>query len=273
MPTTSRGSSDRAPSSSPRLPAGGRGRAPGCCDVEQRRRDGRPLDRRVPPARRSRADRLPPRPRRAARGGRAAAVPSTATRSTTLPSPTRSASGCPRHLDADRPDDRKVSSMPLAVTRRRRRWDHLVRARTSSSATSPAPTPRPALPRLAGRPRARRGGGGQRGVRVRDMTDGSEHDVRGTRRRRRRDALRSPQLLWASGVRPRAWVGGSTTSRRRCTPSGCATSTPRRTPPRTPRQEPRITAQSGVNWVPFTDERPLPRPGHAARRLAGPARG
>ena len=53
--------------------------------VEQRRRDGRALDLRVPPPRRERAHRLPARPRRAARRGRAPARGRRRTPSTDAP--------------------------------------------------------------------------------------------------------------------------------------------------------------------------------------------
>ncbi len=73
------------------------------------------------------------------------------------------------------------------------------------------------------------------GVVVLDRTDGTEHTVRARFVVVAADAFRTPQVLFASGVRPRPRSGGtSTTSRRSCSRSGCATSTcaTRTTPPR-----------------------------------------
>lgn len=97
---------------------------------------------------------------------------------------------------------------------------------------------------------------GARGVRVRSMIDDSEHDVAARFVVVAGDALRTPQLLWASGIRPRAlgcWLNDQPQTvyavRLRdvdVEDAGIGSE-----------DAPQITGQSGVNWVPFTDDEPF----------------
>ncbi|WP_431873819.1 GMC oxidoreductase [Amycolatopsis sacchari] len=91
------------------------------------------------------------------------------------------------------------------------------------------------------------------GVLVRDLRDGGEHEVRARRVVVAADALRTPQLLWASGVRPPA-LGRYLNDQpqvvfavrlRDVGPAGTD-----------PRGRSKIVRQSGVSWVPFTDTEP-----------------
>jgi choline dehydrogenase-like flavoprotein len=95
------------------------------------------------------------------------------------------------------------------------------------------------------------------GLRVVDTTDGTEHDVEAAEVVVAADALRTPQLLWASGVRPVA-LGRYLNDQsqvihavrlRDVEASGVADVDPRgRTT---------VVRQSGVSWVPFTDAEPF----------------
>ena len=158
-------------------------------------------------------------------------------------------------LDADRADDRRVSSMPLAVTRAEDggiTWSgaDVVFGDVTRANSGFTLYPDSLVVRVHVEDE------GASGVRVRDMTDGSEHDVRARFVVVACDALRSPQLLWASGVRPRAlgrWLNDQPQTvyavRLRDVEAEDAAEGSE--------EEPRITAQSGVNWVPFTDDEPF----------------
>ncbi|OXM72688.1 GMC oxidoreductase [Amycolatopsis sp. KNN50.9b] len=92
------------------------------------------------------------------------------------------------------------------------------------------------------------------GVLVRDLRDGGEHEVRAARVVVAADALRTPQLLWASGVRPPA-LGRYLNDQPqvvfavRLRDAGSLETDPR--------GRSRIVRQSGVSWVPFTDAEPF----------------
>lgn len=106
-------------------------------------------------------------------------------------------------LDGDRPEGRRVQSMPLAV---RRHDDGRV---TWSGADVVYGEATRGNPRHHLFPEALVAcvlveDGKAVGVRIRDLRDGSEHQVRAERVVVAADALRTPQLLWASGVRPTA---------------------------------------------------------------------
>ena len=70
------------------------------------------------------------------------------------------------------------------------------------------------------------------------------------------DALRTPQVLWASGVRPHA-LGRYLNDQAQIVFAAriCATSSRRRGPARGRRRG--LSEQSGVSWVPFTDDMPF----------------
>jgi pyranose oxidase len=95
------------------------------------------------------------------------------------------------------------------------------------------------------------------GVRVRDRQDGTEHEVRARYVVVAADALRTPQLLWASGVRPAA-LGRYLNDQPQvvfavrlrdivATPEAA----------HDPRGDSVIVEQSGVTWVPYTDQQPF----------------
>jgi choline dehydrogenase-like flavoprotein len=91
------------------------------------------------------------------------------------------------------------------------------------------------------------------GVVVRDLRTGEEHVVAARFVVVAADALRTPQLLWASGIRPRAlgrYLNDQTqvvhaARLRDVTPVGDAAA------------EGTLAEQSGVSWIPFTDEVPF----------------
>jgi len=100
-------------------------------------------------------------------------------------------------------------------------------------------------------------GGRASGVRVRDLRTGEEHEVRARAVVVAADALRTPQLLWASGIRPEAlgrYLNDQTqvvfASRIRDVEpdEGAEESAP---------AEGGLSEQSGVSWVPYTDEQPF----------------
>jgi pyranose oxidase len=95
------------------------------------------------------------------------------------------------------------------------------------------------------------------GVRVRDLQTGDEHVVRARFVVVAADALRTPQLLWASGVRPAAL--GRYLNDQPQTVFAVRLRDVRHAPEEQvdPRDEPEIVPQSGVSWVPFTDAEPF----------------
>jgi choline dehydrogenase-like flavoprotein len=95
------------------------------------------------------------------------------------------------------------------------------------------------------------------GVAVRDLTAGTEYEIDARRVVVAADALRTPQLLWASDVRPAAlgrYLNDQPQSvfavRLRDVEIAPEDTTD-------PRDEPGIVPQSGVSWVPFTDAEPF----------------
>ncbi len=98
-------------------------------------------------------------------------------------------------------------------------------------------------------------GGRAVGVRVRDRRTGDEHDVRARFVVVAADALRTPQVLWASGIRPDA-LGRTLNDQ-----SQVVFAT--RLRDIDPADVPHVAASgtlseySGVSWVPFTDEVPF----------------
>ena len=95
------------------------------------------------------------------------------------------------------------------------------------------------------------------GVQVRDLTDGTEHAVRASHVVVAADALRTPQLLWASGIRPPALGRYLNDQPQTVFAVRLRDVTPLPEAATDPRDQPEIVPQSGVSWVPFTDEQPF----------------
>jgi choline dehydrogenase-like flavoprotein len=99
--------------------------------------------------------------------------------------------------------------------------------------------------------------GRARGVVVVDTTDGSEHEVAAREVVVAADALRSPQLLWASGIRPEA-LGRYLNDQAQVIHAvrlRDVGADPRAAVD--PRGRTEVVRQSGVSWVPFTDAEPF----------------
>jgi choline dehydrogenase-like flavoprotein len=159
-------------------------------------------------------------------------------------------------IDQDRAEDRRVGSMPLAVVRHddgRVTWSgadvvfgDVTRANPHFALLAEALVTRVLVDdhQVAG-------------VHVRDLRDGTEHAVSARFVVVAADALRTPQLLWASGVRPRA-LGRYLNDQPQTVFAvrlRDVTSVPDIA--RDPHDEAYIVPQSGVSWVPFTDEQPF----------------
>lgn len=156
-------------------------------------------------------------------------------------------------LDEGRAEDRRVQPMPLAVHRRADGelvWSGADVVFGDATRSNPNAT----LFDESLVTRVLVDGGSVRGVRVRDQRTGHEQDVTARFVVVAADALRSPQLLFASKVRAEALgrylndqpqiVYATVLSGVDEVPSGSAGDTS-------------ITAQSGVSWVPFTDAHPF----------------
>jgi choline dehydrogenase-like flavoprotein len=95
------------------------------------------------------------------------------------------------------------------------------------------------------------------GVRVRDRRDGGEHVVRARFVVVAADALRTPQLLWASGVRPRALGRYLNDQPQVVFAVRLRDIAPAPEAAHDPRGDSVIVEQSGVSWVPYTDAEPF----------------
>ena len=159
-------------------------------------------------------------------------------------------------FDPGRPEERRVRPMPLAVHRRpdgKLQWSgpdvvfgEVTRGNPNFSLFADAPVRRVLVE-----------GGRAVGVVVRDRTDGTQREVRARFVVVAADALRTPQLLFASGVRPRA-LGRYLNDQPQMVFAvrlRDVTHTP--TEQHDPRGDSAITEQSGVSWVPYTDEDPF----------------
>ncbi|WP_221584664.1 GMC oxidoreductase [Microbacterium sp. G2-8] len=155
-------------------------------------------------------------------------------------------------VDDGRPSDRRVQRMPLAVHRRddgRLAWSgsdvvlgDITRANPRFSLVDDSLVTRILL-----------ANGAASGVEVRDRRSGETHEITARHVVVAADALRSPQVLWASGIRPAAlgrYLNDQTqivfASRLRDVAGGSA-----------PRGDGALSETSGVSWVPFTDELPF----------------
>lgn len=157
-------------------------------------------------------------------------------------------------LDTGRPENRRVQPMPLAVRRHadgRVTWSGADVVFGEATRNNPRHTLFPEA--LVTRVLVERGRAS--GVLVRDLRDGgSEHQVRAHRVVVAADALRTPQLLWASAVRPNA-LG------RYLNDQPQIVFAVRLRDAHAPLAEPAagqsIARHSGVSWVPFTDTEPF----------------
>lgn len=159
-------------------------------------------------------------------------------------------------FDAERSDNRRVQPMPLAVQRHNDgtiTWSgsdvifgEATRTNPNCTLTSEALVTRV----LVADSRVY-------GVLVRDMRTGDVHEVSAQRVVVAGDALRTPQLLWASGIRPEA-LGRYLNDQPQTiyavrlrdvspTPNTAIDSNRSST----------IVPQSGVSWVPYTDDMPF----------------
>ncbi|WP_435582266.1 GMC oxidoreductase [Amycolatopsis thermoflava] len=156
-------------------------------------------------------------------------------------------------LDAGRPDDRRVQPMPLAV--RRTADGRLVWSGSDvvfGEVTRTNPNFGLFDESVATRVLLR--DGAVRGVTVRDLQTGAEHEVAASSVVVAADSLRTPQLLHASGVRLPA-LGRYLNDQPQV-----VLAVRLRDVPAAPEADPAdggITAQSGVSWVPFTDDHPF----------------
>lgn len=159
-------------------------------------------------------------------------------------------------FDDSRPTGRKVQPMPLAVQTHgdgRVTWsgsDVVYGDATRSN-------PRHSLFPEAQVRVLRLEDGSVSGVVVRDLQDDAEHYVAAGQVVVAADAVRTPQLLWASGIRPRA-LGRYLNDQSqvifaaRLRDVGAGRGEQGAEP-----GKPSIARQSGVSWVPFTDAEPF----------------
>ncbi|MDQ1052172.1 choline dehydrogenase-like flavoprotein [Arthrobacter sp. SORGH_AS 212] len=157
-------------------------------------------------------------------------------------------------LDDGRAPDRRVQPMPLAVRRTddgRFIWsgaDVVFGDETRNN-------PRARLFDESVVVRVLTDGDEVSGVRVRDDKSGDEHEIAARYVVVAADALRGPQLLFASGIRPEAlgrYLNDQPQIVHAVRLTGVVDDVPAASSSDTT-----ITAQSGVSWVPFTDEQPF----------------
>lgn len=156
-------------------------------------------------------------------------------------------------LDGDRAPDRRVQPMPLAV----RRTDAGRLVWSGADVVFGDETRNNPQARLFDESvvvRVLTDGGAASGVRVRDDRSGEEHDVAARYVVVAADALRSPQLLFASGIRPNA-LGRYLNDQPQIVYAVRLTDVD--DVPTASSQDTAITAQSGVSWVPYTNEHPF----------------
>jgi pyranose oxidase len=159
-------------------------------------------------------------------------------------------------FDDSRPSGRKVQSMPLAVQTHedgRVTW-------SGSDVVYGEPTrsnPRHVLFPQAQVRMLQVEAGRVSGVVVRDLQDGTEHHVAAGHVVVAADAVRTPQLLWASDIRPRA-LGRYLNDQSQVIFAARLRNVVAADPAEgNVSGKPRIARQSGVSWVPFTDAEPF----------------
>ncbi|MFJ9180632.1 GMC oxidoreductase [Streptomyces sp. NPDC102360] len=166
-----------------------------------------------------------------------------------------------RHFDDGRPASRRVAPMPLAVTTRpdgSRTWSG-----TDVVLGSAARDSRVELADRCLCLRVRYEGGVVTGVVVRDLSDGGagqETEIAASAVVVAADALRTPQLLHASGIRPAA-LGRYLNDQPQVVfavrlPDDVV-ATHDAVTDRTRDEDGGIVPQSGVSWVPYTDDQPF----------------
>jgi choline dehydrogenase-like flavoprotein len=95
------------------------------------------------------------------------------------------------------------------------------------------------------------------GLLVRDLTDNTDHEVAASEVVVAADALRTPQLLWASHIRPAA-LGRYLNDQCQVIHAVRLRDVPQTgTTDIDPRGRTSVVRQSGVSWVPFTDAEPF----------------
>ena len=160
-------------------------------------------------------------------------------------------------FDPGRPEERRVRAMPLAVHRRPSdgalQWSgpdvvfgDVTRGNPNFTLFAEAPARRVLVEH-----------GRAVGVVVRDLTDGTEHEVRARFVVVAADALRTPQVLFASGVRPKA-LGRYLNDQPQIVFAVRLTDVAHTAAEQhDPRGDSTITEQSGVQCVPYTDADPF----------------
>ncbi|KRF25997.1 GMC oxidoreductase [Phycicoccus sp. Soil803] len=159
-------------------------------------------------------------------------------------------------FDDSRPTGRKVQPMPLAVQTHddgRVTWSGSDVVYGEATRTNPRHTLVPeALVR-----QLRVHDGTVTGVVVRDLVDGSDHEVEAGQVVVAADGVRTPQLLWASGIRPRALGRYLNDQSQVIFAARLRDVSPRDAAQGEEPGKPAIAWQSGVSWVPFTDAEPF----------------
>ncbi|MQY39940.1 Oxygen-dependent choline dehydrogenase [Streptomyces sp. RB17] len=159
-------------------------------------------------------------------------------------------------FDAGRAKDRRVAPMPLAVRKHgdgRVTWSgsDTVYGDVSRGNSRHTLFPEAMVVRVLVEQ------GRVRGVLVRDLREGGEHEVRAARVVVAADSLRTPQLLWASGVRPAALGRYLNDQPQVVFAVRLRDVDAERASVVAGDEAPGVVPQSGVSWVPFTDREPF----------------
>jgi pyranose oxidase len=159
-------------------------------------------------------------------------------------------------FDPGRPEERRVRAMPLAVHRRADgalQWSgpdvvfgDVTRANPQFTLVAEAPVRRVLVE-----------DGRAAGVLVHDRTDGTQHEVRARFVVVAADAVRTPQVLFASGVRPPALGRYLNDQPQLVFAVRLRDVVHTAAEQHDPRGDSTITEQSGVSWVPYTDADPF----------------